>query len=295
MITFSNGHQAEYFASSGALAFDGRGWPWEWPLRWSGLLDPSCFTVVVKTLTRQPRRGNLRWWNPLRAVRILRGGVVNTVGLTNPGIDWWCESIGPRVARMSHGLVGSILGESLEDTEYMAARLGEFPLKAIELNVSCPNVAHEQSSDDIARVVRLAQVVRDASQLPVILKLSVTHDYCAIVQRAAGVIEAVSLNTIPWALQFPDAQSPLQRFGGGGVSGRVAQPLYTKMIQELVKASEVPVIGPGVWTFDDIARLRQEGASAIGFGSIFLRYPWRPTAYVKRDRLERGASASIAG
>ena len=61
MIRLSNGREFEYMAASGALAYDGRGWWWEWPLRWCGLLDPSLFTIVTKTLTRHPRRGNLRW------------------------------------------------------------------------------------------------------------------------------------------------------------------------------------------------------------------------------------------
>src|SRR3990167_3064599 len=87
MIRFSNGHTFEYIVASGALSFDGKGWSWEQPWRWIGLLDPTLFTSVTKTLTLQSTKGNLRWYNPFRCLRLVRGGVVNAVGLSNPGID----------------------------------------------------------------------------------------------------------------------------------------------------------------------------------------------------------------
>ena len=105
MIELSNGHRLEFVAASGSLAFDGRGWPWEWPLRWVGLLDPHLFTIVVKTLFPDQWKGNLRWshpWdvvkfisqegneiNPLMALAIPRliGGAINAIGLTNSGFD----------------------------------------------------------------------------------------------------------------------------------------------------------------------------------------------------------------
>src|SRR5580658_6822350 len=99
MIPLSNGHRLDYLAASGALAYDGQGWPWEWPLRWAGLIDPRLFTVVTKTLTFQRRRGNLRWHKPWECVALIPGGAVNKVGLTNPGFRWWCSHVGPRVRR----------------------------------------------------------------------------------------------------------------------------------------------------------------------------------------------------
>ena len=69
MITLPNGHVIDFVAASGALAYDGYGWPWERPLLWSGLLDPREFTVVTKTLTAAPRLGVLRWWCPWRRLR----------------------------------------------------------------------------------------------------------------------------------------------------------------------------------------------------------------------------------
>ncbi|HEY4504003.1 MAG TPA: hypothetical protein VJJ28_02755 [Candidatus Paceibacterota bacterium] len=87
MITLANGHKFKYMVASGALAFDGKGWPWERPLVWLGLIKPELFTVVIKSLTRTSRVGNLRWWKPWTCVRLIPGGSVNKVGLTNPGIE----------------------------------------------------------------------------------------------------------------------------------------------------------------------------------------------------------------
>ena len=86
MITLSNGHEIKYMVASGALGFDGKSYPHEWPLRWIGLIDPSLFTVVAKTVTYKPRKGNLRWYKPWGCIRLLPGGVVNAVELTIKGL-----------------------------------------------------------------------------------------------------------------------------------------------------------------------------------------------------------------
>jgi len=139
MIELSNGHKFEYMAASGALAFDGKGWPWEWPLRWLRILDPALFTVVIKTLTFKPRKGNLRWYNPFGCIRLIKGGTLNAVGLTNPGIESWCRKIGPQINSRKIPLVGSILSDVPEELAKMAIMLNDFDLVALEINASCPN------------------------------------------------------------------------------------------------------------------------------------------------------------
>jgi dihydroorotate dehydrogenase (NAD+) catalytic subunit len=288
MIELSTGHRFEYMAASGSLAYDGRGWPWEHPLRWGGLMDPSLFTVVTKTLTRQPRRGNLRWWNPFRCVRFLSGGVVNAVGLTNPGIEWWCREIGPTVRRRKVPIVVSLLSDSAAELVEMAGMVRGFDIVGIELNASCPNTGADMSN--AWKVVDACHAIKAVSDLPLILKLSVIHDHRTILEQVGGdVVEAVAINSVPWNIAFSrKRQSPLGKFGGGGVSGKAVQNLTWNMVRRL--AGTVPVIGPSVWEYDDIARLRTLGASAVSFGSVFLRYPWRPTLFARRDAAERKKS-----
>jgi len=282
MLRFSNGHAFEYMTASGALGFDGKGWPWEQPWRWMGLLDPTLFTSVTKTLTLQPTEGNLRWYNPFRCLRFVRGGVVNAVGLSNPGIDWWCQKIGPTIDPTKIPLVASIFGEPQELAE-MTRTLNSFNLVGLEINASCPNTKTD-ILQDAARIINSCEVVKTNSRLPLILKLSVTHDVAKIVKETKGVIDAIAINSVPWTVVFPDRQSPLLKFGSGGISGKVAQPFTWGLVKRLAELTTTPIIGPSIWNFSDLEAVRSLGAKAISFGSIFLPYPWRPTLYVRKKQ-----------
>ena len=286
MITLSNGHSFEYMVASGALAYDGRGWPWEWPLRWMGVLDPKRFTIVTKTLTQKPKAGNLRWLHPWSCVSVIKEGVVNAIGLTNPGIDWWVKEVAPKLSKDGYDLVVSITDDDPQALVRMVKALDLFPLKAVEFNASCPNTAQEIHHNS-ELIIRSVKSMKGATRLPLILKLSIHQNYSEIAKQTEGMVEALSINSVPWNIAFPEKPSPLKKFGGGGVSGKAARLWTWKMVEDLSKKSSTPVIGPGVWEFEDLDRLRQLGAKALSFGSIFMRYPWRPTDFVKRDRERR--------
>lgn len=288
MIKLSNGHSFEFMTASGALCYDGKGWPWEQPWRWFGLLDPTLFTSVTKSLTLKPRRGNLRWYNPFGCVRLIPDGVVNAVGLTNPGIDWWSEKIGPFVNSKKIPLVVSIFGEPYELGE-MASILNDFDLVALEINASCPNTG-TCFLEDVARVIKSCEEVRVYSRFPLILKLSVAHNITSngvveIVKKVSDYIEAFSINSVPWSI-FSNQPSPLASLGGGGVSGKVVQPFTWGLAKKLIHLSNVPVIVPSIWDYEDIFTAIRFGGKAISFGSVFMHYPWRPTPFVRRKREE---------
>ncbi len=295
MICLSNGHRFMYMVASGALAYDGKGWPWEWPLRWLGLIKPELFTVATKTLTQEPRKGYLRWWKPWECVQLLRpDSSVNKVGLTNPGIDWWCHKIGPTVDSKKIPLVVSIHGNEAEMVE-MAKMLNWFDLVALELNPSCPNTKDGFQEADV--IVSSAKAVRVVSQHPLIIKVSAAQQYCNIVYQLQDCVEAVSLNSVPWELLYPPGpnqqHSPLWRLqkrvggGGGGVSGYLAQKHNWNAVEELFACvPQVPIIGPSVMRYSDMDEVRYRGASAISFGAIHLRTPWRPTLFVQRYMIE---------
>jgi len=288
MITLSNGHAFKYMIASGALAFDGKGWPWERPLVWLGLINPELFTVVIKSLTRNPRPGNLRWWKPWICVRLIPGGSVNKVGLTNPGIEWWCREVGPNLDFQKFPTAGSIFGEEKELVE-MAEMLNRFDLVALEVNVSCPNTGHAMEMAEM--VVNSVKAVKRASRHPIIVKVSADQDYLTIVRGLVGIAEAVSLNSVPWKTVFTNSeQTPLWRLekqvggGGGGVSGKPAQKHNWAAVEALAKQELLPVIGPSVMEFEDMEKLRRLGAKAISFGAIHLRTPWKPTSFIKKEQ-----------
>ncbi len=292
MIQLSNGHHFEFMVASGALAFDGGGWPWEQPLRCMGLLKPELFTVVTKTLTLEPRKGNLRWSRPLGVVKPMRGGVINSIGLTNPGIDWWCEKIGPKVAQLPWDLMVSLEADVASDVITMLNKLKGLPLKGIELNLSCPNTIHE-GSRQTDYMIQVCHQAKEQSEWPLIAKLSVDHDYLTMAQEISGAVEAVSINSVPWKLAFPEKSSPLAKFGGGGVSGKLAQQWTWKATEQIASQNTVPVIGPSVWDYEDIERIFGMGAGAVSFGSVFVCHPWRPTRFVERWKREHSGTPPL--
>ncbi len=295
MIRLSNGHVLDHVVSSGSLAFDGRGWPWQRPLVASGIMRPDLFTVVLKTLTRAPREGNLKLTRPWTCVRLVPGGSVNKVGLTNPGFDWWLRDVAPRLDYGRVKTVVSLFGDD-DDLAAMAEALNRFPLAALEVNPSCPNTGHALGGAD--EVVQGVEAVKRVSRHPVVVKVSTSQDYRAIARGLTGLAEALSLNSVPWEQVYPAARSPLWRLearvggGGGGVSGRPAQALNWRALREIAADGSLPVIAPSVMGFDDLARVRALGARAVGYGAIHFRAPWLPTHIVRRDLASRAAAAS---
>jgi len=297
MITLSNGYAFKYMVASGALAFDGKGWLWERPLVWLGLIKPQLFAVAIKTLTRHRLLGNLRWWKPWNCVRLIPDGSVNKVGLTNRGVEWWCKKIGPYLNFQKFSLVGSIFGNEKELVE-MAIMLNQFDFVAIEVNVSCPNSGHEMEMTEM--VVRSVKAVRSASRHPVIVKVSVDQDFLTIARELVGTAEAISLNSVPWKTAFPNGpRSPLWKLekkvggGGGGVSGKPAQKYNWPAVEALVKQGSLPVICSSIMEFADLERVKKLGPQAVSFGAIHLPTkgkPWtlltnpcKPTSIVRKE------------
>lgn len=285
MITLSNSHLLEYMAASGASAYRGRYWPWEKPLVWMGAIDPALFTHVTKTLTWEPRVGNLRWWNPFGCIRVWVDGTLNAVGLTNPGFWWWYHAIGQNLDSTQQKLVASITGNLFELRE-MAKALNEVEVVAVELNCSCPNTGEDLAAQAY-QVVESCTLVHSVCRHPLIAKLSVQHPWPQIVPHLKDLVEAISINSVPWSMIYPGRRSPLHHLGGGGMSGSRAQQHTWPMIRQLVHLTDIPVIGCSVWTYPDLQTLWHMGVGAISFGAVHIPFPTRPTWMVRREKKER--------
>lgn len=302
MIRLSNNHCFEYMVASGALGFDGQGWWYEKPLVAIGLIKPQLFTVVIRTLTLEPRLypvSNLSWrrpwtWLPFSSrscVQFLpNGGAVNKIGLYNPGIESWCKKIAPTIDFHRFKIVSSIFGERHQLVK-MAAMLNQFTgLVGLEVNVSCMNTEHEV---DVAKeVIESIRAVKKVSRHPIIVKVSVDQDYMTIAKALKGTAEAMSLNSVPWLKVFPKNDSPLLKIGklgtgGGGVSGTPAQYHNWRAVKKLANQKALPVIAPSVMNALDVSYVRNVlRADAVSFGAIHLRTPWRPTSIVRREMKE---------
>jgi len=287
-ITLSNGHNLKYMAASGALGYFGNGWPWDRPFIWTGQLDPSLFTVVAKTVTYEPRKGNpRRYWLRLLPAGI-KGvihtqGTVNAVGLANPGYVWWQRKV--RQGKGIGSLIASIFSESsnaVQELAYMARVFQGLRIVGIEVNASCPNTEGDVLQNT-QRIIGSCEAVKKQTNFPLLLKLSVVHDIGSILPRVERIVEAISINSVPWDIVFPCTRSPLDYCGEGGVSGKIAQKYTWAFAKKITDQTDIPVIWPSVWDYGDMAELREKGVDAISFGSVFLRYPWRPTAFVRKD------------
>jgi len=286
MIILDTGYCFEFTTASGAMGYDGRGWPHEQPLRWLGLLDTSLFTHEMKSITLPPRKGNFRIWKPWDCIRPLwrHGdiiGFVNAYGLSNPGFDWWMNNVGTKVDSEKVPLIGSFFGEPNE-LEFMARNSNNVDFVAITYNGSCPN-----SGDDVLsntkKNIKSCEVMATNSRHPLIYKASIAHNVEEIIPEIEGMIAAIEINSVPWNRIFPNQKSPLAKYGGGGVSGKIAQQLTWALAEKIANLTDVPVIVPSIWDYEDIETMRNKGFKAFSFGSVFMRHPCRPTQFVKDD------------
>ncbi len=313
-IKLKNGHVLWHVIASGAAGFDGKFWFWEWVLVWLGLIEPKLFTICLRTLSLKPRPypiSNFSWvrvwtWMPFfrsSCVRLLiNGGVLNKIGLWNPGIDHWIQKIAPHINFAEVDIVVSIYGNQEELVE-QAKKLNNFNIVAIEVNDSCPNTGH--GIPQYMSVVNSVKAVATVSRHPVIVKVSVMQDYLSIANELRGIACAVSLNSVPWKIVFRDAKSPMEDIGpagsgGGGVSGRPAQIYNWRAARELAEAGSIPVIAPSIMSYDDLRVVEQLGAGAFSYGAIHLpdkgilkfwltlfKNPCKPTKIVKEYEASR--------
>ena len=271
MIELSNGYQFEYMIASGAVRF-GEGWLVDRILTKVGLLDLSIFDVAVtKTVTRYPRQGRYVWYKPWNSIRFIEDGIANSVKLTNPGIEWWCRKIGPKIDDLEIPPVVSIFSDSdnVNEIKEMATMLDQFDLVGIELNESCPSAdgCHLRNAK---KVIADCQTLFENSRHPIILKLSAIHSIEKIIPNLEGIIEAIAINSVSWSIAFPNCETPFPHLEECGVSGKAAQPINWQFVGRIVEITNIPVIGPSVWEFSDIKKLEKLGAKAFSFGSIFF-------------------------
>lgn len=278
MLTLSNGHSFTFCCASGALGFDGMGYWWEAPFRWIGLLCPGELTIIAKTVTLEPRKGNLKMWCPWRCVRLVRGGgAVNAVGLTNPGIRAWVRDYYPRAIRKGLNLIASIHPTTEDEARAMVTYLAPLSgLKGIEVNLSCPN------SESAYHPVEVTKAVKGGSNHPVIAKLG--YDTLSLIHGLEPYVEAFDLiNTVPWDRVYKESPSPLAKYGlVGGVSGAPIRDLAERALILARTMTNKPIIsGGGINSLSDVETRQFFGAKAFSFGTVFLRAPWRPNRIIE--------------
>lgn len=285
MIKLKNNYKLDFICASGALGWYGEGWWWERPLRWLGFICSEELTVVSKTLTFEPVVGNLRWWCPWRCVRLIKGGAVNAVGLTNPGYRWWIEKIPARIEKKGWKVIPSIMPKTREEAAKMAKAFSKCPIVGIEINLSCPNVEHDAS---VRHAVDIVETVLENTDFPVIVKLGYQDPFKEICLELDGKVDAFDLiNAVTWDKVFPGKPSPLKKYNlSGAVSGsEIVEYARDALAQVKIARVKTPIIsGGGIDCEEEIYARRVMGASGYSLGVIFLRKPWLPKKIIRECR-----------
>lgn len=286
-IRFNRGNaEINFFASSGALGFDGRGYWWNRLFLSRDVYPPSNLCVILKTVLRKENDGNgLFPWLNVRPIFRNGGlaGFVNCLGLPSPSFEDFLDCYLSVLDFQDRQIVVSIAGAK-DEMIAMASRLDSFDLTAIELNISCPN-AGENLKENTKELADLCRAVTQNTRHDLILKISYAHDFVRLAQEAEGLVRAVSFNSVPWHIVFPHKKSPFEKYGGGGVSGKIVRWFYEDMATKIKRFAGMPIIMP-VWDYEDIKINEEMGAMAHSFGSVFIAHPWFTALAIKRWREE---------
>ena len=234
-------------------------------------LDLSTFgAVMLKGLSLEPRPGN-----PTPRLAETPGGLLNSIGLENVGVDRFLEEKAPGLHGCGTVVVANILGDSADEFAEVARRLDDCrEVKAVEVNISCPNI--REGFLDVAQDPRAAEqvtrAVKGATGKPVLVKLSPNVTDIAAIARAceAGGADAVSaVNTyLGMAVDLRTRRSRLGR-PVGGLSGPAIKPLALHAVRRVARAVKIPVIAAGgISTWEDAVEFLMVGAAAFQIGTI---------------------------
>lgn len=225
--------------------------------------------IIVKGTTLVPRQGN-----DYPRMAETAQGMLNCVGLQNKGVDYFCEHIYPQIKDIDTNMIVNVSGSSPDDYAECAARIDALDnIPAIELNISCPNVkdggmAFGVTCEGAASVVK---AVRKRYNKTLIVKLSPNVTNIADIARAVEVegADSVSLiNTLMGMAIDIERRQPMLSISTGGLSGPAVKPVAVRMVWQVAKAVDIPVIGlGGISTAADAIEFFMAGASAIEIGT----------------------------
>lgn len=237
-------------------------------------------SIMIKATTREPRFGN-----PTPRVAETPSGMLNAIGLQNPGVDAVLSEKLPWLAQHFPDLpiIANVAGFSNEEYAYVSAQISKAPnVKAIELNISCPNVDHGNAGMLIGQVPELAyaavKAAVEVSEVPVYVKLTPSVADITTVARAvedAGASGLTMINTLVGTRFDLKTRKPIIANGQGGMSGSAVFPVALKLIRQVALSTDLPIIGMGgVDSAQAALEMMIAGASAIGVGTANFTDPF---------------------
>ena len=234
--------------------------------------------ICAKGLTLHRREGN-----PAPRIAETPMGILNSVGLQNPGVDAFIAEELPFLRQYDVKVIANISGNTPEEYGIMCEKLSEAGVDMIEVNISCPNVkagglAYGTRPELVAEVTQVAKA--HAGKVPVMVKLSPNVTDITEIARAVedGGADAVSLiNTLRGMRIDVNTHRPILKMNTGGMSGPAVLPVAVRMVWEVSQAVKIPILGMGgVSRGEDAAQLMLAGATAVAVGTAMFADPFAP-------------------
>ena len=251
--------------------------------------------VVTKGVADVPWPGN-----PTPRVAETIGGMLNAIGLQNPGIDVFCKRDIPFLKQHDTKIMVNVCGHSTEEYLRVVERLASEPVDLLEINISCPNVKEGGIAfgQDPKAVETITREVKKVAAQPVVMKLSPNVTDITVVARAAeaGGADAVSLiNTLTGMKIDVERQTFALANKTGGMSGPAVKPVAVRMVYQVAQSVNIPIIGMGgIATAEDALEFILAGATAVSVGTANFFNPYATVEiaegienYMKRHNIEK--------
>lgn len=233
--------------------------------------------IATKGTTITKRNGN-----PAPRIAETPSGMLNSVGLQNPGIDAFIETELPNLMTKDTVILANIAGSTAEECIAIAEKLDKTDVHMIELNISCPNVkqggmAFGATCEGAAGITKL---VRQATKKPLVVKLSPNVTSITDIAKAVEAEGADALSLINTVLGMRidiNSRRPILKNNMGGMSGPAVFPIAVRMVWQTANAVNIPIIGMGgVATGEDAVEMMMAGASAVQIGAAIFTDPYAP-------------------
>lgn len=233
-------------------------------------------SIMIKATTLEPRLGNVT-----PRVCEVYGGMLNAIGLANPGLNTVCSKKLKFLEKYDLPIIANIAGSSIEEYVEVAKKISKKDIvKALELNISCPNVKHGGIAfgTNPEFVKEITKKVKEVSSVPVYVKLSPNVSDIVSIAKAAeeGGADGISMiNTLIGMRLDLRTGKPVLANNTGGFSGPAIKPVAIRMIYEVYKNVNIPIIGMGgISNAYDVLEFLYAGASAVGIGTMNLVNPY---------------------
>lgn len=231
--------------------------------------------IMAKAVTLHERQGN-----DLPRVAETHSGMLNAIGLKNPGLELVLEKKYPFLAQFDVPIIANVAGATEDEYVAVCQRIAEAPnVKAIELNISCPNVSEGGVAFGVDPIIakRLTQKCKAVTDLPIYVKLSPNVTSIVDIAKAVesgGADGITMINTLTGMRIDIETKKTVLANKTGGLSGPAIKPVAIRMIYEVSRAVDIPIIGMGgVENVDDVIEMFLAGADAVAVGTANLHNP----------------------